>query len=160
MLEKGLKRIKLTKGYAIVDDDDYETIRQYRWHLSNGYACRTYVLNGKKAYCYMHRQINNTPIGLYTDHINGNKLDNRRNNLRVVTKSQNSANSSKRSDNLSSNYRGVRRNTASSTFMARIRKDGIVYYIGSFKTQLEAATAYNEKALQLFGEYAKLNVLE
>ena len=92
-----MKRIKLTKGkYAIVDDEDFDSMNQKSWHFSTkGYACAgTHTgsaVNGTRRTVrfFMHRLINKTPDGLQTDHINRNKLDNRRSNLRTVTNQQN-----------------------------------------------------------------------
>lgn len=149
--------LKLTKGYAMLDYDDYRRLGVYKWHLSNGYVTRMTYNRGKRKQIWMHREVNSTPEGYITDHINGDKLDNRRCNLRTATKSQNAANFGKRRDNKSGGYRGVQKNTNCKTFMARIRKNGIVRYLGSFKTQEDAARAYDKAAKELFGEFANLN---
>lgn len=89
-----MKKIPLTRGqFAIVDDDDYAPLSEYKWHLLTSgtgpyYAARTDRSNGQKA-VMMHRVINNTPDGLVTDHINGNSLDNRKENLRSLTNFEN-----------------------------------------------------------------------
>lgn len=81
--------IELTQGkYAIVDESDYESISRFKWCFSHGYALRKN--NGKTQ--YMHQLINNTPAGMVTDHINRDRLDNRRANLRSVTRSVNNSN--------------------------------------------------------------------
>ena len=147
--------------YTIVDDDQYDYLNQFKWHISNGYAVREHWDNGKRQnQIWMHRVINSTPYGYFTDHINGNKLDNRKTNLRTVTKSQNAMNYKIRKDNLSSSFRGVQKHKLVNKYMARIRKDGKVYYIGLYNTAKSAAEAYNRKAIELFGEYAKLNMIE
>lgn len=99
-----MKKILLKHGEcALVDDKDYFELRNTRWHLSKGGYARC-SSNGKKI--YMHHHINKTPRGFHTDHINRNKLDNRKSNLRTVTCSQNLHNSKiQRNDN--SGYRGV-----------------------------------------------------
>lgn len=86
--------IPLTKGaVAIVDEEDYELVSQYKWHLNSmGYAVWRGKVDGKKKTIRMHRLINNTPDGKYTDHINRNRLDNRRSNLRTVTQKENMQN--------------------------------------------------------------------
>ena len=99
-----MKKIKLNKGkYAIVDDEDYAFLNQWKWCLRYNqgleYAIRSeYVRLGvnryKKWKVYMHRVVNNTPDGLQTDHINHNGLDNRSSNLRTVTNQQNAFNAS------------------------------------------------------------------
>jgi hypothetical protein len=98
-----MKKIKLNKDYyALVDDEDYELICNIKWHLkSTGYAVNR-NRNRTPANIYMHRLVNNTPEGLYTDHINRNRLDNRKSNLMTVTWSQNRNNISIHKDNKNS----------------------------------------------------------
>lgn len=83
--------IKLSNGeLAIVDKRDVKKLSELRWHKnSSGYAIHTYQKNGKYGSFLMHRIINNTPDGYFTDHINRNKLDNRKINLRTVTHGEN-----------------------------------------------------------------------
>jgi hypothetical protein len=87
------KMIPLTQGkFALVDDEDFEWLNQYKWRLRNGYAGRdSSILLGPRRNILMHREVAGTPEGLFTDHANGNKLDNRRCNLRICNKSQNRA---------------------------------------------------------------------
>lgn len=98
-----MDKIKLTRGkYALVDKDDFEKVNQCSWNcLKIGYAQKN---SGNKV--YMHRFIMNAPKGTYVDHINGNKLDNRKSNLRLCTQSQNMANSGKKITN-TSGFKGV-----------------------------------------------------
>jgi hypothetical protein len=99
-----MKKIKLTKGfYATVDDEDFEWLSQWSWCFTNGYALRA-TNRGERF--YMHRVINKTPKGLETDHINRDRLDNRRSNLRTVTRIQNSRNHGAHKHN-STGIRGV-----------------------------------------------------
>lgn len=94
-----MKTILLSDGSeAIVDDEDYEELKKYRWHNVKGYAVTTpkygYGRNGTKTKTIqMHRIVNKTPEGLVTDHKNHNKLDNRKENLRSVTQAENVQNS-------------------------------------------------------------------
>lgn len=74
------------RGYALVDYEDFEYLNQWEWSFSHGYAMREDTKNGR---VYMHRAINKTPKGFDTDHVNQNKLDNRRCNLKTKTHSQN-----------------------------------------------------------------------
>lgn len=95
------KQIKLTQGkYALVDAEDFDRINQWKWYFCHGYA------NRSKDNVSMHRFINETPKGLYTDHINRDKLDNRKVNLRTVTKSQNDHNTGPMKNN-KSGYKGI-----------------------------------------------------
>lgn len=95
------------------------------------------------------------------DHINGDKRDNRISNLRPCTRSQNKANSPKMNKDTASAYKGLTYYSANKTkpWMAQIGKDSVHYYLGYFSTEDEAAAAYNAKALELYGEFANLNVI-
>lgn len=109
-----MQRIKLSKNkYATVDDEDFEYLNQWKWHYgTNGYAMRvTYIRgsgrkNQKNEYVLMHRLVNKTPPNRLTDHINQNKLDNRKANLRNANKSLNSINRPLQPNN-KSGYKGV-----------------------------------------------------
>lgn len=134
---------------ALVDDDDYEELNRYRWNLNNrGYARRSSVATEPRE---MHVLINKTPDGLVTDHINGNKLDNRKVNLRSITRSQNCYGQRGRTDR----PKGVRKQHDSWT--ARLRHNGKEFHLGSYGTVSEAVEAYNEKATEIWGPYARLS---
>lgn len=90
-----MKRISLsgTDQYAIVDDEDYPLLSRFKWYVStNGYAVWRGVKDGRKQTIRLHRLIAQPEKGLVVDHINRNKLDNRRSNLRCVTQAINSRN--------------------------------------------------------------------
>lgn len=145
------------EGVVIIDDEDYERVISKKWHLQpNGYAYRAQKYkNSRKCYgIYMHRFIMNAEKGQSVDHINGNRLDNRKENLRFCTYSQNHMNR-KKSEGRHSKYKGVTKNKNS--WQAQIRKDSKSLYLGMFKTEEEAAKKYNEVAREMFGEFAKLN---
>ncbi len=148
-----MKLVQLYKGNpAVVDDADFELVNQYRWYTSMaGYATR--VSNGKRI--WMHRLINDTPRGYITDHINGNKLDNRRENLRTVTSTQNLYNNS--AIKKTSKYKGVSWNTWAKAWKVTICSEGIRQFLGYFKIEEDAAKKYDQAVKQLFGQYAKLN---
>lgn len=160
--------IKLTQGKeAIIDDEDFEYLNQWKWCFikcisGGGYASRS-IRNGKKTTTIlMHRLINKTVANFDTDHINGNKLDNRKHNLRTTTRSQNKMNSKKR-ENVK--YKGVSilkvkdTNNTYTYIRAQIRINNKGIHLGYYSTQEEAALAYNYAAKHYFGEYAKLNIL-
>ena len=149
-------RIPLTQGYfAIVDADDYEELNQYKWHVkvkSNGrYAYRT---QGRKE-IPMHRQILNAPAGMWCDHINHNGLDNRRCNLRLCTPQQNAYN--RRPLGGTSKYKGVHWDRHRRKWRARIRHNGRLIHIGYFDYEADAVIAYDDYAIEMFGEFAYLN---
>jgi len=162
-MDTAIKRIPLTQGYyALVDADDYEQLSQYKWHVkvksSGPYAYRT---RGRKQ-IPMHRQILNAPPGLYCDHINHNGLDNRRCNLRLCTPQQNSFNRRPLLRKAScrkrtSKYKGVHWDRQKRKWRAMIRHNGRLIHIGCFDNELDAVIAYDDYAIELFGEFAYLN---
>ena len=106
----------------------------------------------------LHRLITMCEDGMYVDHINNDSLDNRKVNLRVCTIKQNNQNVKARKS-LTGKYRGVRYNKTNKNYRARITCDGIAHEIGSFESEDDAVLAYNNKAQELFGEYAYINKL-
>ena len=104
----------------------------------------------------MHRIILNAPKGTMVDHINGNGLDNRKENLRLCTTRENNANQKKNRNN-SSGYKGVAKASNCSKWRAYIRVDGVQRHLGNHNTPEEAARAYDAAAKKHFGEYAHLN---
>ncbi len=104
----------------------------------------------------MHRLILNAPDGIQVDHVNRNRLDNRRSNLRIATDLQNHFNTVKRSHN-TTGYKGVSRYHKLDRWYARIALHGKVYYLGIHNSPEEAARAYDAKARELFGEFAWTN---
>ena len=154
-----MKRIKLTQEqYALVDDNNYKWLNKFEWSYSNGYAVHTTYVHGaniQKA-LRMHRLINKTPKGYHTDHIDHDTLNNQEYNLRSVTSDQNNYNRLPK-PNCSSMYKGVYWSKKSCKWMARISKDKKAYYLGLYEDEKLAASIYNKKAIELFGEYAYLN---
>jgi hypothetical protein len=153
-----VKEIPLTKGKtAIVDDEDYEELSKYNWRYHNGYAARTTSrLSGKRTTVLMHRQILGDCGEI--DHINGNKSDNRRSNLRIVTRIQNCANTPARNVNCLG-YKGVSFDKRRGKYRARIGNCYEKIWLGYFDNPHDAARMYNFWARDLFGEYARLNVI-
>jgi len=154
-----MKRIKLSNGeYVKVDDQDYGWLNQMKWYESKaGYACHSHYESGRRILWYMHREIVKPGDGFITDHINFDKLDNRRCNLRVCTSSQNNAHRKLRTNR--SGYVGVHWVTRDHRWRAHIKHDGKQMHIGDFTDRIEAARAYNKRAKELHGEYAMLNPL-
>lgn len=157
----GLKKIPLSCGkFTIVDGEDYKYLMKWNWHVNHGgvgYAIRSVWQN--RSTIYMHRVILKR-MGFKdfaeVDHINGVKLDNRRENLRPATQLQQSYNCAKPSNNISG-YKGVHFNKNYGKWQAGVRKNGKTIYLGLFDDLKDAARAYNEAAKKHFGEFARLN---
>lgn len=144
-----------TAGQSFIfDTQDFLLVKRYTWSVSPGGYVVTNLKGGKMM--TLHSLIMGETKGLWIDHISRNKLDNRRRNLRYVTPQQNSHNSGI-SKNNSSGYKGVYFDKVRKRFQAEIMCGRKKYYLGRFDTAVEAAKAYNQKARELFGEYAFLN---
>lgn len=138
--------------FITVDTEVVEILKEFTWCVTGtGYA----MSRTKGPAVLMHRLIAGACPGEFVDHINGDGLDNRRDNLRICRKQQNEFNTKRRSDN-TSGFRGVCR-ARGRKFRAYIVKDGRQYSLGQFDDPVEAAKAYNSKAVELFGEFARLN---
>jgi hypothetical protein len=144
---------------AIVDDEDFERLAPYKWHMVGNYVCRTDRTVSPKRTIYMHKEIMNCPKGFVVDHINGNTLDNRKENLRIATTEQNRFNQKLRY-NSSTGYKGVTFNKRFNKYQARIFKDNKTYSLGYFDNPHDAARMYNFWARDLFGEFARLNIIK
>jgi hypothetical protein len=156
------RKIPLTKGkFAIVDEQDFDRFSEDKWHAHKSsltfYAARTVKKNCKNRLAFMHRYIMNCPAGSFIDHINHNGLDNRRTNLREVSKEQNSWNQRKRKGQFASQYKGVCYGKRCGKWSANIGYKRKQIFIGWFEDEVSAAKAYDEKAKELFGQYACLN---
>lgn len=139
---------------TLVDDIDYEYLSQFNWYCLRGYAIRTTDDR------LMHRvimEVGNPKITI--DHINANKLDNRRSNLRVCTQGENSKNRSRQCDN-KSGYKGVYWDNDRNKWRANISVNNKTLYIGLFSDIVKAARAYDEAAKKYYGNFAKLNFSE
>ena len=154
-----MKRIPLTQGYhAIVDDEDYEFLMQWKWHVligksGNVYAMRNSELtevNGKRHHILMHRVICKTPHSKQTDHRDGDGLNNRRDNLRPATKSQNMHNRKPNAKG-ASKFKGVSWHKQHRKWCAHIQVNKVRHHIGLFHDEKEAALAYEATAKKEFG---------
>lgn len=137
----------------LIDPEDYERVKRYSWCISKtGYA----VANIKGKVTKMHRYIlNESKPEIIIDHINRNKLDNRKENLRRCTVKQNSRNTSV-SKNNTTGYLGISL-TAQGKFRARIMVDGKEIRLGNYDNIEEAIKARKQGEKIYFGEYAPLN---
>ena len=149
-----MKKIKLKNNlFTLVDDSDFEYLSQYKWCLHSGYAL-TNRAGAEKRMVYMHRLIMDAPEGMEVDHINHDPLDNRRENLRVCTHSENGKNKLLPKNN-TSGYKGVY--PYKGKYKASIRINGDLTYLGMYWEPEDAARAYNNAAAIYFGEYASVN---
>jgi hypothetical protein len=171
-----VKNIELTQGqFAIVDDEDFAMLSAYKWHAHKGKGKIYYAISnidiGERAErkffngrlynarkittCIkMHRLIMKPPKNMVIDHINGNGLDNRKENLRVCSPAQNNLNSTKKAQ-ASSKYKGVRKHQGKWDARISINKETI--YLGRFNSVINAATAYNIGAAIYHKQFAKFN---
>jgi hypothetical protein len=156
-----MAEIPLSKGkVAIVDDELYEYLSQWKWfYHKNGYAMRSYRENGKYKKERMHRSVLRAPDGYDVDHINGDKLDNRKSNLRSATRSQNNYNKSVQR-NTTSGFKGVSWSKQRNKWRSRIFVDKREMHLGFFEYKIDAAMAYNEAALKYHASFANLNTLD
>jgi len=158
-----MKEIRLNKErVALVDDDNYEWLNQWKWSWKpdrhGGYATRIESRPVRRLIS-MSRLIMGEPEGLEVDHINQDKLDNRKENLRVCTTLENSRNKSITKSN-KTGYKGVSEYPRYNCYRARISIDGKDRFLGYFDEIKDAAREYDKKAKELFGEFAVLNFQE
>lgn len=172
-----MKEIKLTQGkYALVDDENYDWLNQYKWRIQNNnttyYARRNIFIQylNKRKTIFIHREIMEKKLNRklesneQIDHINGDGLDNQEHNLRICVKQQNLFNSKKQKKynkkKTISRYKGVCWRKDCKKWYTRIMFNGKSIYLGLFKNEKQAAKAYDQKAKELFGEFARLNFKE
>jgi hypothetical protein len=161
-----MKEIPLTQGQvAIIDDEDLPLVSQYKWcaqysPCTGTYYAIAYTKGGRlsRRRIQMHRLILNAPDEDKVDHVHRHEtLDNRRENIRLCTVSQNQANRGKFNINCSSHFKGVCRSKGKHCWQAYITHNRKALHLGYFDSEVLAALAYNRKAVELFGEFAYLN---
>lgn len=140
------------RGFVKISPEDETNVKKYKWRLSTfGYAVSSSRINNK--HVMMHRLILQVQKGIFVDHINGDKLDNRRSNLRVANNKQNIQNQKPKQGYV----KGARFHKSSGRWWAFIRINKKLIQIGAYATEEEAARAYDSAALYYFKEFARPN---
>jgi len=163
MIAIPVKSEKYGLKHFFIDGEDFEKVDKYKWGLKPCrdifYLHRTFGYKENKTSQSLHRYIMDCPPGMVVDHIDGNPLNNCRSNLRICLQSDNMKNR-KNNINGTSKYKGVSFHKRDKVFIASIRVNTKLIHIGNFKNETEAAKAYNESAIKLHGEFARLNIIE
>ena len=154
-----MNKIRLSNDkLTLVDKKDFITYNKFKWHcIKRGRHFHVYRRSNNKT-IYLHREILKAKKGQIVDHINRNGLDNRRSNLRIVNKSKNANNAVYRHN--TSGYRGVsmRKNeNRNKPYRCYINYNGKQYFLGNFRSAIEAAKKYDEAAIKYFGKNTYLN---
>ena len=152
--------VTLTKGYeAIIDANDVDLVGQHNWCVRGGrntlYATRGEGSKGNQRFIRLHRFLTDAPKDLIVDHINGNGLDNRRCNLRLVSNSENTRNQTIKNNN-TSGYKGVSLYKATGRWCAKICVEGKQYFLGYFDTPEEASIAYQNASKIFHKEFGRI----
>lgn len=154
-----MRRLKTSCNKIIlIDDGIYNLVQQYKWRcVGAGYVSRNIVLkSGKQKTLYLHRYIMNAGKDQYVDHINGDKLDNRKINLRFCTPQQNHFNRPKSKGKFTSKYKGVSYAKNMKKWRARIRIDRKETLLGYFTSEFEAFKAYKKASINYHKEFSRL----
>lgn len=152
-----MKEIQLINGgVTLVSDEDYEYLMNWKWRRIDSTSTSYVVRRGANTHrVHMHRVIMKPPSDMVVDHINGNGLDNRRENLRVCTTRENVQNKRMPVHN-TVGYKGVTRHH-SGKYQAQITVNGKHKNLGIYSDPLEAAHVYDNAAIKYFGEFARIN---
>lgn len=159
-----MKEIPLTQGkFTTVSDEDYDWLNQWKWCAVKGhntfYAMRANNSSGMRSGLKMHRLILGlTDPKISVDHIDGNGLNNQRNNLRACTHQQNSMNR-QATKNGASKFKGVSWFSETQKWVASLRHNKKYYHLGYFDNEIDAAKAYNDKAIEMHGDFARINAI-
>lgn len=139
-----------------IDIADIDLVTRHQWRLSSeGYAVRSETVDGKKQTLYLHREVTQPPDGMVVDHRNRDRLDCRRENLRVVTHSENNSNTAPRS---STGFKGVYYHRVSGKYLAQLCNRGRVRHLGLFASAEAAAQAWLREARQVRNDLAEVEL--
>ena len=170
------KSIVLLRGeIALVDDEDYERLQEYKWIKSYyGYVVTNYSIysdgttskthrkkkgiRGRSVSIRMHREILGVSVEQEIDHKDGNPLNNQKENLRICNSAQNKRNQKKRC-NCKCKYKGVKVDNRNkiNKWISSITVNYNTIYLGSFSNEEQAAKAHDKSAIKYFGKFARLN---
>jgi hypothetical protein len=151
-----MKTLIIKEHVVLLDNEDFNFVSKYSWYASTNPSGQVYFYNKLGR---LHRIIMNCPKDMVVDHINGDTLDNRKENLRICTKLQNQYNQKKHKGNMHSKYKGVtfRKELKSKPWEAFIYANRTHKRLGYFAIEAQAAEAYNKAAKELYGQFCKLN---
>lgn len=154
-----MKEIKLTQGQvALVDDKDFEWLSQWKWYVMTNYGHWYAIRNGDLGSIYMHKEIMKPMTDFVVNHIDGNRLNNQKVNLRLCNLTG-KAGMQKEARNNTSGYRGVSWHRKFQCWVAKIGLKNETINLGCFPDPKQAALAYNAAALKHFGEFARINLI-
>ena len=163
---QALRKIPLGEGkFTIVEPVDFYQVNRFNWCAKEN-GPRTYAVrlvddsHNRTKILSMHREIMGAPAGMLVDHRNRDTLDNRRENLRLATHSQNQFNKGKTTRKTTSRFIGVFFEKYSGRWVARTTVEGKRIWLGRFDSEIEAARVYDEAAKKYHGEFAQLNFSE
>lgn len=160
----GTVELPLTQGkVALIDAGDFERVRGFSWYAFRTrnlwYAAASNPNPGGPRRLYLHRLLMNAPKGVEVDHKNGNGLDNRRStNLRLASHQRNICNQRLSQAN-TSGFKGVICSRTPGVWVAQTKCHGKMIRLGSYPDKVTAAYAYDLAAIELFGQYARCNLL-
>ena len=151
--------IKIKSYRILIDKNELWRLRKYKYYPKDRGEGRMYFWrhvkeNGKETTIMLHREILNCPKGRQVDHINGNTLDNRKENLRICTNAENRRNC-KLSKNSTTGFKGVHWHSGMKKYQARIAVNGRRYSLGFYETAKEAYLEYCINAIKYHGKFAR-----
>ena len=155
MSDKKYREFWIVKHKVIIDAEDFDLVSKYKWHIMETDSKLDYARTSVgRTTPLMHRLIIGAKRGQFVDHINRNSLDNRKSNLRFCTLLQNQHNAKPRVG--TSKFKGVSFSKVCQKWQSRIRFNKMRYQLGVFKTEEEAACMYALAAIELHGDFLRL----